>query len=361
MTFYDTRPIFGHSVVILVLHDDEAEPHVPQLYARVVMFNGSQFCTQVKHWKQNGQIMRNWHEHIINHALRIDLKVSDGRPDYLQITKDQHCKESTLSSTMPVFYDKRERKNVFATCLQKALFNDVTPESVVAFVELNKALGASYITMFLSNQLKRTEDIYKSMLPYIKEGVVEVIDWRMKENIHEFGMAASATECIYRNIHRARFMSLHDIDEFLIPKKHPTWHGMIEDLKNFTDISKYASLQFGNAFFSEKTSSILTASKCELQYIPIYFKRTQRNEYPEVVHPKVMVDLDTTITAYCHDIKNWYDGVNKELRVPKEIGMSFHYRNVLGHRVHSVKKWVQDDVMKRYIDTIMPKIERKFC
>lgn len=357
MVFYDIRPQFDRSIIILILHNHEEMKQVPLVHAKVTMSSKETFCAPVHHWKQTGEVQHNWHEVVLNHVLRITLseQFHKGEPDSIQLSKESNC--NTLFPIMPVFYDKRKRNNTFVACLQKALFSKVSPSDLVNFVELNRELGASIITIFFSKSLREVDKMYKSVLPYIESGLVEVIGWTLKKGIHEFGMSASATECVYRNINRARYMSLCDVDEFLIPFKHLKWSSMIDELRTKFDLNKYASLQFGNALISE-TVEPGPKTKCK---VPSYFTRLWRNASPETLHPKVMVDLDTTISAYCHDIKSWKDGINKEFKVPFEDGALFHYRKFLGHRSKSVKKWIHDTTVKRYISHIIPSIEKHSC
>lgn len=332
---------------------------VPQFHAKVTLATNENFCTRVQHWKQTGNIVRSFKELALNHVLRINMSSHLHETAVtVQLSKNPNCNEDSLWPIMPVFHDKRQRDNVFTTCVQKALFGTITPAEIVSFVELNKALGASIITIFFSQRLKNPSKTYKAVEPYVKSGLVEVLSWTLKHEwtgIFDLGMAASATECVYRNIHRSKYMALHDIDEYLIPTKHLDWSGMISELRTGHNLTKYASLSFSNSIFQEKIKKS-RQNNCES---PIYFKRFWRDAHPSKGHPKVMVDLDTTITAYCHDIKTWKDGVSKKFDVPPHIGLLFHYRKYLGHRVKKVKKWIKDTRVSKWHSVVYPSIMKQ--
>ena len=105
-------------------------------------------------------------------------------------------------------------------CIQEGICG-VPAETLISFVELNKALGASFITILWIQTIE--ESVYNAMIPYIKSGLVEMLDWKVTTPIRNYGTHAAYNECVYRNIHRAEYVALHDIDEVFIPHKHDDW------------------------------------------------------------------------------------------------------------------------------------------
>ena len=109
-------------------------------------------------------------------------------------------------------------------------------------------------------------------------------------------------------------MNLHDSDEILVPQKHRSWNEMIQDLKSITDITKYASFSFPNAYWYDVGLPIKSAEKmlCDGMKLPEYFKRTERSTSPEYVHPKDMIVLDSIRSSDgIHHINDWRDGKEK--------------------------------------------------
>ena len=320
--------------------------------------SGQSSCTMVEHWKQTGNVVKSpWYEVTLNHVYRIKL---NERPESIQLSKDSQCNK--LLPLMPVFKPKEvKNKYTFTTCIQKALYDDIEPAEVVNFIELNRALGSSMITIYFHRNLKAKDAIYKSIKTYINTGYVEVLGWSLADGwlgqIFDVALSASATECVYRHMSISEYMALHDVDEFLIPMKHEDWFGMLKELKTKYNLSKYASLSFANSLFQEKEEA---GPKMECA-VPIYFKRYLRDDDPKRSHPKVMVNLNITITAYCHDIKTWKDGAEKELLIPFEIGLLFHYRKNLGHRVNIFKRSKHDTIVNKYMNTVIPALKKNSC
>ena len=364
--YFDGRRQFGPSVVIIILHNDSDELTKPILYARVTMANGEEKCMELEYWKKTGYVKLAWNDYYVNYLLRIKLEQGSVKPPlYIQMTSSlQHCYSGiSLLPPMPVFNDQRERTNKFAVCTAKALFNDkrIDPQWIVHWVEFNKALGASYITILIQDI---SDKVFHLMRPYMEEGLVEVIDWKISVNIHEKGMWGSLQECIYRNINRAKYLALHDSDEILVPQKHRTWLEMIADLKKVDNISRYASFSFFNAFWYDIGLPVESAVdlKCPAMELPLYFQRTDRAVNPEHIHPKYMVCLDTTIAGNIHEISHWQEGYEMRLKVPIEIGQSHHFRIPIREQDYKRHDRHYDpEFMVPYVYPLMTNIRKQFC
>ena len=358
--YHDTRPSFPPSIVIIILHNHEKRKTLHQLHAKVTLSSGKTFCSPVQHWKQNGDVVLNWHEVTLSHVLRIPLTDESQIPTSIQLSKETSC--NNLLPYMPVFHDTvATSKHMFTTCIQKALFDDIKPGEVVNFIELNRALGSSMITIYFHRNLREMDKVYKAIETYVKSGFVEVLGWTIAKHwddqIFDTALSASATECVYRHSHRSKYMALHDLDEYLIPMKHQDWHEMLKELKTKFDLSQFASLSFANSLFQEKEEKG-PEMDCA---VPIYFKRYLRDNDPKRSHPKVMVNTNATITAYCHDIKTWKDGLKKELLIPFEIGILFHYRKALEGRISVAKEWKHDTIVNKYMTTVLAAVKKNSC
>lgn len=55
--------------------------------------------------------------------------------------------------------------------------------------------------------------------------------------------------------------------------------------------------------------------------------------------------------------KTWKDGLKKELLIPFEIGILFHYRKALEGRISVAKEWKHDTIVNKYMTTILAAVK----
>lgn len=331
-----------------------------KMFAHVVKSDNQSsqpLCLEVKKWRQVGWVREKIKppETYVTYLLRISHPTLTTVPKYISLSYDRNCEKSTLLPKMPVFFDKRPRDNIFAVCTQKGLFGHVTPNGIIDWIEMNRALGAAIITIQIQyDQLG--DQIKEVLVPYIKSGFVELIDWKITVTTRDYGMSASANECIYRNINRAMFVTIQDTDELLVPQKHSTWPELIAHLKTIINIEEYASFSFRNTHWYDSGDPLLTESPCPGRDIPRYFNWTLRTSSPTYASPKVMANLDSTIAAFCHCIWRWKYGVRKEFPISPALGLSHHYRIP-----SKGQGGLKSDVMKRYVSKVMSSIKSTVC
>ena len=68
---------------------------------------------------------------------------------------------------------------------------------------------------------------------------------------HYFGQTLSINECVYRNMHRVKYLVYTDLDEFIVPKTSLRWEEMMKKIENF----QYGSYLFRHAYFLGKNNS----------------------------------------------------------------------------------------------------------
>ena len=105
--------------------------------------------------------------------------------------------------------------------------------------------------------------------------------------------------------------------------------GMLDDLGKITNITDYAGFRFESLPQRDKgNQSIKAASelKCNSTFLPYYFKNTYRWKGFDRCHPKMMLSIDRAIAGHNHIISYYKKGVKECFHVPRNIGMSYHYR-----------------------------------
>ena len=354
--------------MIISLHHDAVKEENLNLYAKIPLTTSKDNtktdstgfrCLKVKKWKQVGWVRENIlpPETYVAYLLRIKAPaILNVVPQYIQLSTNRDCSnENALLPRMPVFYDERPKRGVFAVCTQKGLFGQVTSDEVVNWVEINRAMGAAIITI----QIQRDElgdQIKRVLKPYLNEGFVELIDWKITVTTRDYGMSAGANECIYRNVNRAQFVTIHDIDELLVPQQHHNWPEMMNHLRSIINLNEYASISFRNThWYYSGNEKLLTGQFCGEVEMPRYFNWTLRTKHPTLASPKVMANLDNTIAAFCHTIWRWKRGTRKVYHISPSLGLSHHYRIP-----YKGMGSMESNVMERYVHTVMPRLNRTY-
>lgn len=362
--FFDSRKHFGPQIVIISMHHDAIKEEKLNLYARIPPTSSESYnkdsgfhCLKVSKWKQVGWVREDIlpPETYVAYLLRIKDSVALSEvPPYIELTTDKECRKDMLPK-MPVFYDRRPREGVFAVCTQKGLFGRVTQEQVINWVEINRAMGAAIITIQIQyDQLG--DDIKQVLLPYIKEGFVELIDWKIAVTTRDYGMSAGANECIYRNVNRAQFVTVHDVDELLVPQQHKDWSEMITYLHKIINVDKYASFSFRNThWYYNSEEGSLTGRLCKGVEAPVYFNWTLRTRHPTLESPKIMANLDNAIAAFCHTLWRWRKGTRKVYYISPSLGLSHHYRTP-----YKGMGSLQSSVMDKYVSTVIPRLNKTY-
>ena len=318
------------------LHDDRIKKK-PILYAKLVYGNNLVVCSELEYTAKNLRLDYRYKVFYVNYILRTkNSGIPHKPPEYAFISKHNDC--SSPWEAMQVQSNKPEKKYTYGVCLHKALFDLHEPQLLVDWVELNVALGAEIITVYLQDV---SESYYKAMIPYIKKGIVEVLDWNLKPPlvsgfIKDWGQTATINECLLRNIHRVKYLALIDTDEFIVPQENITVIKMIEEIEKIYEV-KYvnpASFIFYNTFvYNDGVSlpEVKTATKCPRKAWPRYYTYTQRVEDPEQYHDafpyhKMIIRTRAVISAWYHWPVAIQDGYTSYFFVPSKYGLTLHYR-----------------------------------
>lgn len=366
MAYFDTRDTDHISIAFISMHDDR-ERRKPLLFAQLIYSNHS-LCTELEYWGHSGELdlRLDVHEYYVHYLLRNTAKnlSSTVPPLSAKLTTDKSCK-LRQSATIRI-KDTREQKRDFdyGVCLHKGIYDLNEPQLLLDWVELNLALGAQIITVYLQNVSELYNDI---MRPYVERGVVEVLDWNIKpplvpEYTKHWGQTATVSECIFRNIHRVKYLGLIDVDEFFVPQRHMTIPEMCLELESNDEARKAASYILYNAFmFNNRTPlpELAAAKKCPQMKWPRYFLNTLRSAPHQYRYHKIIVKPLAVNTAWYHYIFSpWQRGYNQQYFVPEEIGLTHHYR--FPEKNQRDRK-IQTFTMSRYFEKTRKGITEQMC
>ena len=368
MAYFDTRDPNYTAVAFITMHDDR-ERIKPLLYAKLVYSNKSSVCTGLEYWGRSGELdLRPDVRELYVHYLMRNLKRIDSLvpPVTATLTTDSNC-EQGHSETITI-KDTREQKRDYdyGVCLHKGLYELHEPQLLLDWVELNLALGAKFITVYLQNV---SDSYYDIMRPYMERGIVEVLDWKMliplvPEYTKHWGQTATVSECIFRNIYRVKYLGLIDVDEFFVPQKQLTIPEMFSELEQIKEAREAASYILYNAFLWNDGVSIpevAHSKKCPSMKWPRYYVSTQRSSDPpaQYGYHKIIVKPLAVNTAWYHYIfAPWQKGYTKQYNVPAGHGLTHHYR--LPEKNLDTPK-VRTFTMSRYFNVTRKGIMQQMC
>ena len=243
---------------------------------------------------------------------------------------------------------------------------------LVHWVELNLALGAELMTVYLQNDYI-SETYYILMIPYIKKGIVEVLDWGFKPPIipgytKVWGQTAVNTECIYRNMYRMKYLGLNDLDEFFIPQKVKTMPEIIRGLeKSFFSgrmARKASSFKFNNIYLHKRDKILpeLNGSSiskdCPGMELPRYYTFTARSSRIQPLHyNKIIVRPRAVISAWIHWVNTPLKGYIRQFAVSISDGVSQHYRVP----EKKIKRPQTTFIISKYFNETLTGIKRELC
>lgn len=369
MAYFDTRDPQHTAVAFISMHDDR-EKIKPKLYTQLIYSNYT-ICTELEYWGHSGELDErpDVRELYVHYLLRNTLKniSSTVSPLFARIMTDSSCVGGNPMELITIKDTRKQHRDFkYGVCLHKGLYDLNDPQLLLDWVELNIALGAQIITVYLQNV---SESYYTIVRPYIESGIVEVLDWKMQvplipEYSKHWGQTATISECIFRNINRVKYLGLIDVDEFFVPQQNLTIPEMLAELEKKKEVQKTASFILYNAFmFNNGTllPEVSSASKCSAMKWPRYYLHTLRSSNPprQYGYHKIIVKPGAVNTAWYHYIfKPWQKGYYKQYYVPVELGLTHHYR-IPEKKRNSLK--IQTFIMSRYFNATIKGITEKMC
>ena len=100
-------------------------------------------------------------------------------------------------------------------CLHQHLYDIKDPPILLYWIEFYLVLGIYFQNV--------PEIFYEIMNPCINEGLVAILDWKLKPPVLSgtditWCQSALINDCIYHNMYRVKYPALMDMDEFVIPQ-----------------------------------------------------------------------------------------------------------------------------------------------
>ena len=191
---------------------------LPELYAQIHCDDSQILCTKLNYQKKVGYSQKNVNLYWISYILRTKSKILTDKPRKVRISTDSQC--NSLTSPIPIQDDNPKKTYTFGVCLHKSIYDIKDPQILIDWIELYLVLGAEIFTIYFQDV---PEIFYEIMKPYINEGLVEILEWKLKSTALSgtdvfWGQFLLINDCIYHNLYHVKYLALMDMDEFIIPQ-----------------------------------------------------------------------------------------------------------------------------------------------
>ena len=355
--YYDSRHLHSRPAVVLLGYVERRSK--VSLYCKFYYVDNTTMCTAQAAGETPMIAPNVWPEFYL-----CKMRAQDKVPTHVSLSADSNCDTAHWSVPIPVWNREPpvEAPEGIGVCVHGCLYTtDGNSErlfkNTLEFLAMVKALGAKIVTIY---QLNINPDILERVL-YLYPEFVDIVQWfNLNHTLHYYGQRVSINDCIYRNMHKVKYLVMIDLDEMIFPVSTSNWSDMIRGLEKK---GRYASFTFSNNFFAEVNESIATKNRiCPLLKEPQYFHRLQRLPWPEFkMKTKVkMIIKPAVVSASCiHNLcRPILGGYGKTYKVSMKDAIMAHYR-VPVPKWYIYGKGVEDRTALKYRDPVEVELREK--
>ena len=224
---------------------------------------------------------------------------------------------------------KKKNKVMFGICIPP-LHGNVKPQDLIEFIELSQILGAEKMIFYTKHVNREIENI---LIYYGRKGVVDILKWNLPAILSELntkiwynGQDISVQDCLYRYMEDIKYISLNDIDEYIIPHKYLKWSTLIEAYDNGTNINGF---RFSTAFFKFPKQND-NGNELRVKFYTTRTKQFIAERSKCIVKPEFVYDMGT------HQIHRKTRSDTRTVWVKEEDAFLHHYR--LCEELYNTKK-----------------------
>ena len=259
------------------------------------------------------------------------------------------------SNYLKVVYNHEVKKDVAVCVKGLSIVEENRSNRFIEWIELLSDLGADKIFFY---ELGVHPDIKKVLHYYVEKGIVDLTkvtlpgnqpNQRIKQhkylkdklNVQRANSIAHLNDCLYRNIHRYKFLAYIDIDEVIVPRNPGhTWIDLLQILSDeYVDADNF---NLRSTYFFEDISEYHSLSNTS-GYGTSNFMYMLRNLHRSKAHLKGKSFIRTKYvkTVNCHIARECLNRRCKFQDVDVEAAHVHHYRK-------SCQRMVEDDTCLRY-------------
>ena len=259
-----------------------------------------------------------------------------------------------------------KEKNDFAVCVKSYLLEENQTSRLVEWIELLSILGVKKIFIY---ELFVHPEIKKVLNYYVDKGMVDLTTTNLpgeqptkQEYLKEYfknylnpnrpDSGIHLNDCLYRNIHRYKFIAILDVDEVIVPrKKGQTWSDLVTSLSRNKAIVDY---RFKNTYFFDDIPVYNSSSNDNIVEIPNvmhmlrHVYRSKRNHIG-----KSIIDTARVKIVNSHIALHCLHNSCKHVDVDPSIAQVQHYRKGCSTLAGSEKQCYQNYRKETVLDTTL--------
>lgn len=222
-------------------------------------------------------------------------------------------------------------------CFQSPLYlsSNWRGEVITEAVERYRVLGAEWFTIYYREN--PSKDVMQAIHDYETMGILEAINMTVSTatfyDLRYYGELLTIRDCVYRNMYRAKYLAMTDIDEVIVPQSHAN----ILDMISYIDFSKIGSFLFKHSAMmvnpSKENNKKYTCPSTKVQVTkPMFITHTFRtNPFPipeacSVGRQKVIVKPLKVDLVSIHSVGKLLAGFRVCIVQPT-VGLLYHYRH----------------------------------
>ncbi len=291
----------------------------------------------------------------------LSCQVPEGLDTPCEVVVSPHSVHHTaqgisLSVHLPVFTLEPapgEPKMEFGVCIPP-LFGHIPSTTLLEFIELTQLLGADHLVFYLHDVTRPVREVLDF---YRQQGVLTVVPWQIPvedKAIWYHGQLLAINDCLYRSMHRFRYVAFNDIDEFIVPHTFSNWSGMIWEIQNSTKQHpmSHSGYSFHSAFFDplvNGNSQILYDVESDL-----------RTKLFSKIRTKVMVAPDRIFELGIHHISKAISDAYTSITVEPSVAFIHHYRKCITDfdPKMNCQIFARDESVARYVPVLRHNVHK---
>ncbi|XP_068270247.1 uncharacterized protein [Nyctibius grandis] len=255
----------------------------------------------------------------------------------------------------------------FTVCISAMFGNYNNVLQFIQSVEMYKILGVQKVVIYKNNCSHLMEKVLRF---YMEEGTVEVIPWPinshlkvsstwqfMQDGTHigYYGQITALNDCIYRNMQRSKFVVLNDVDEIILPLKHPDWKTMMDSLQEQNPGT--GVFLFENHIFPKTVSThVFNISSWDtVPGVNILQHVHREPDRKDLINPrKMIIDPRKVIQTSVHSVLRAY---GNSVNVPMDVALIYHCR--VPHQGNLPREsLIRDTTLWRYNSSLIMNVNK---
>ncbi|XP_067679714.1 uncharacterized protein [Haliotis asinina] len=287
-----------------------------------------------------------------------------GRPSFLSV----HQQGNISPRNNITMWRSKQRKNSLTRCIKAFESNYNNVSQLVWNIELNRLFGVDKSVFYLNSQ---TQDVVNMPQNYEAEGIVEIrnfsinlpgspIEMYIKSNKH-WTQLGTYHECLLSQMKSAKYVTFHDVDEIIVPRKYKYLVHLEDDLLNKTSGNKITgSLLFKNVYFpvfkNKTTKDFPFKRLAEIYDIHPLLYTTRMKTNHEGISPKRLVIPDVVEEMFIHHVEVYKPGY-LTLVVEEDVASMHHYRRAKTKYMYEPES--EDVYMHRFSETLVAAVVKR--